>query len=106
MIHLVDFRDHFFRYPLEMLKYSESAWDYLSTRKGGAGYLNRWRVNDWVAALAGSGFATQVIPHIDLVDLVEREQQQYHPTFRNRAEADLRVGAAILVSQKTTESRK
>lgn len=43
-LHFVDLRDHFFKYPFEMLKYSERTWkDFLNPTSN----LNRYRFNDY-----------------------------------------------------------
>ncbi len=43
-LHFVDLRDHFFKYPFEMLKYSEKTWkDFLNPTSN----LNRYRFTDY-----------------------------------------------------------
>ncbi len=43
-VHFVDLRDHFFKYPFEMLKYSEGVWkNFLNPTSN----LNRYRLNDY-----------------------------------------------------------
>lgn len=43
-LHFVDLRDHFFKYPFEMLKYSEKTWrNFLNPTSN----LNRYRLNDY-----------------------------------------------------------
>lgn len=43
-VHFVDLRDHFFKYPFEMLKYSEGVWkNFLNPTSN----LNRYRINDY-----------------------------------------------------------
>ncbi|HRK91217.1 MAG TPA: class I SAM-dependent methyltransferase [Anaerolineales bacterium] len=43
-LHFVDLRDHFFKYPFEMLKFSESVWrNFLNPTSN----LNRYRLNDY-----------------------------------------------------------
>ena len=43
-LHFVDLRDHFFKYPFEMLKFSESAWrNFLNPTSN----LNRFRLPDY-----------------------------------------------------------
>lgn len=56
--HLIDLRDHnlAFRYPFEMLTYSDQVWRrYLDLK--GSFHLNRWRAPDYLAALEHVGFA-------------------------------------------------
>lgn len=57
MLHLVDYRDHFFKYPLHFLQFSRATWD----RWLNPGDLPRWRLYDHVEALAAAGFATTVL---------------------------------------------
>lgn len=55
--HMVDLRDHNFqfRYPFEMLAYSETMWKrWLNL--GGGFHVNRWRAHDHLQALADAGF--------------------------------------------------
>ncbi len=43
-LHFIDLRDHFFKYPFEMLKYSEKTWrNFLNPTSN----LNRYRFNDY-----------------------------------------------------------
>jgi SAM-dependent methyltransferase len=56
-LHMVDLRDHnfHFRYPFEMLTYSDETWDRWLNMRGGF-YVNRWRAHDHLMALANAGF--------------------------------------------------
>ena len=43
-LHFVDLRDHYFKYPFEMLKYSDNVWkNFLNPTSN----LNRYRLNDY-----------------------------------------------------------
>jgi len=56
-VHMVDLRDHNlqFRYPFEMLTFSDATWErWLNL--GGGFYVNRWRAHDYVLAMAEAGF--------------------------------------------------
>jgi SAM-dependent methyltransferase len=55
--HMVDLRDHnfHFRYPFEMLTYSDATWDRWLNLRGGF-HVNRWRAHDHLRALANAGF--------------------------------------------------
>jgi SAM-dependent methyltransferase len=101
MINLVDMRDHFFRYPFEMLKYSPRAWEMLTTASGGSGFLNRWRLGDWLAALERHGFATEVMEHLVDDERLARDKPYFAPEFRERSDEDLRVVAACLISRSS-----
>jgi len=57
MIHIVDYRDHFFKYPFHFLKYSKSVWDrYLNP-----GDLPRWRVCQHMRLFNKHGFSAEII---------------------------------------------
>jgi SAM-dependent methyltransferase len=55
--HFVDLRDHNFRfrYPFEMLTFSDPTWNRWLDLRGGF-HLNRWRVSDYLAAANKAGF--------------------------------------------------
>lgn len=55
--HMVDLRDHNFqfRYPFEMLAYSDETWERWLDLRGGF-HVNRWRAHDHLQALADAGF--------------------------------------------------
>ena len=57
MLHVVDYRDHFFKYPLHFLQFSRKTW----RRFLDPGDLPRWRLADHVTALEQSGFRVQVL---------------------------------------------
>jgi hypothetical protein len=84
-----------------MLKYGEGAWRFLTTRAGGAGYLNRWRLGQWLDALDRHGFRTDAIP--DLIDdeNLKRERPYFREPFRDMPDEQLRIVRATLVSRDT-----
>jgi SAM-dependent methyltransferase len=57
MLHIVDYRDHFFKYPLHFLQFSRWTWQHLLN----PGDLPRWRLGDHKAALERAGFKLRVI---------------------------------------------
>ncbi len=57
MLHVVDYRDHFFKYPLHFLQFSQNTW----RRFLNPGDLPRWRLADHVTALEQAGFSVRVI---------------------------------------------
>ena len=57
MLHVVDYRDHFFKYPLHFLQFSKKTWrKFLDP-----GDLPRWRLGDHTLALEQAGFALRVL---------------------------------------------
>lgn len=57
MLHQVDYRDHFFKYPFQFLTFSQPVWDNLLD----PGDLPRHRLDDHLAALGRAGFEARVL---------------------------------------------
>jgi len=57
MLHLVDYRDHFFKYPFHFLQFSGRVWD----RFLDPGDLPRWRLSGQVRVLEEAGFRVEVL---------------------------------------------
>ena len=100
LISTVDMRDHYFKYPWEMLKYSERQWRLLTTQRGGSGYLNRWRIDKWRQALEERGFRVTVetTQHFDSSILDERPLLD--PAFRGLDDTSLRTAQALVAARK------
>ncbi len=56
MLHRVDYRDHFFKYPYGFLTFSDATWSHWLD----PGDLPRWRLGDHLADLAAAGFEARV----------------------------------------------
>jgi len=57
MLHKVDYRDHFFKYPFQFLTFPRVIWDNLLD----PGDLPRHRLDDHLQALGDAGFAARVL---------------------------------------------
>lgn len=57
MLHIVDYRDHFFKYPLHFLQFSKQTWE----RFLNPGDLPRWRLGHHLSAMFDAGFDARVI---------------------------------------------
>jgi SAM-dependent methyltransferase len=57
MLHRVDYRDHFFKYPYGFLTFSDAVW----SRWLDPGDLPRWRLPDHLANVAEAGFEVRVL---------------------------------------------
>jgi SAM-dependent methyltransferase len=57
MLHVVDYRDHFFKYPYAFLTFSKKTWD----RWLNPGDLERWRMYDHVEAMRAAGFDVSIL---------------------------------------------
>ncbi len=92
MVHAVDYRDHFFKYPYHFLLFSRRAWDaWLDP-----GDLPRWRLGDHVRQLAGAGFRVDVVDARRCDEDFARVAARIHPDF-DRDEVTLPVAQATLV---------
>jgi len=98
MLHLVDYRDHFFKYPLHFLQFSRGTWE----RFLNPGDLPRWRVYDHLEQLTRAGFDPRILNQTREDAAFARIAPQIAGEFR-RDHPLLAVGTAALwatVSQK------
>lgn len=92
MLHVVDYRDHFFKYPLHFLQFSTRTWQ----RFLDPGDLPRWRLGDHLRGLRGEGFVVKVIERdIAKSDDVELVRDSVSIDF-DPSDADLWVLRAVL----------
>ena len=99
-ISTVDMRDHYFKYPWEMLKYSERQWRLLTTQHGGSGYLNRWRIHNWRQALEERGFRVNLEATQQFDSTILQERPLLDPEFRHLNDATLCTAQALIAAQK------
>jgi SAM-dependent methyltransferase len=78
MLHLVDYRDHFFKYPYHFLRFSRRTWD----RFLDPGDLPRWRLYDHLEQLAAAGFDAQVLAQQSDPVAFGRVARRLAPDFR------------------------
>jgi len=90
-LHFVDLRDHFFKYPFEMLKYSENVWkNFLNPTSN----LNRYRWNDYKSVFESNfkSFEFTVIERLE--DEFRKVQGKIQPNFKT---GDVAVDAVTLI---------
>lgn len=92
MLHVVDYRDHFFRYPYHFLQWSRAAWD----RWLNPGDLPRWRLRDHGAAFERAGLRVEVILAKPVPGAFERVRAAVHPEFAGYSEAELAIAYGVL----------
>ena len=102
MLHIVDYRDHFFKYPLHFLQFSARTW----RRFLDPGDLPRWRLSHHLMALDRAGFDTRVMRQEE--DAREFERIRFHisPDFDLE---DPRLGvlnAVLYCERKSSRSLK
>ncbi len=91
-LHFVDLRDHYFKYPFEMLKFSESVWkNFLNPTSN----LNRYRLNDYRHVFDANFTRVEIEILERLVDEFRKAQKQIHVEFKTGDES---VDAVTLIS--------
>ena len=90
-LHFVDLRDHFFKYPFEMLKYSEGVWrKFLNPTSN----LNRYRLNDYRRVFEANFAKVEFTVLERLVDEFRKAQGKIRPEFMT---GDETIDAVTLV---------
>lgn len=92
MLHLVDYRDHFFRFPYHHLLWSEETWQ----RWLNPGDLPRSRIRDHVEAFERAGLHVEVLRASPLTDEFAKVRDRIHPYFARYTEPDLAAAFGIL----------
>jgi hypothetical protein len=92
MLHAVDYRDHFFKYPFHFLLFSRRFWD----RWLDPGNLPRWRLGDHLRLLQAGGFRTEVLDFEALPSEFAKVASAVHPDF-DRSDPNLAVARATLL---------
>jgi len=78
-IHFVDLRDHFFKYPFEMLKYSEHVWrNFLNPTSN----LNRYRFNDYKRVFESNFVKVEFTVLERLMEEFHKAKDRIRPEFK------------------------
>ncbi len=93
MLHRVDYRDHFFKYPFHFLLFSQKVWN----RFLNPGDLPRWRYDDHAAALARAGFDVSVLDYARDEDAFAAVADRLHPDFAARDPDVMNIVTATLL---------
>lgn len=90
-LHFVDLRDHFFKYPFEMLAYSPRTWRrWLNPTSN----LNRYRIADYRQAFEACFEQVEIQVLASDPEAYERVRQRIRPEFTS---GDLEVDTATLI---------
>ncbi len=92
MLHLVDYRDHFFCYPYHHLLWSDATWE----RWLNPGDLPRWRLGDHLACFERHGFAVETLRASPLRADFEKVRRRIHPRFAGHDELSLTTAFGVL----------
>lgn len=97
MLHQVDYRDHFFKYPYAFLTFNEQTW----SRWLDPGDLPRWRLPDHLAEFAAVGFAVEVLARESAAEAFARIEAQLVGRFATGAPG-IDVTSATLLAKVPT----
>lgn len=92
MLHAVDYRDHFFKYPYHFLLFSRQVWE----RWLDPGDLPRWRLGDHLRRLRARGLHAQVIDSESMPEEFAKVAPRMDAGF-DRADPYVAVARAILL---------
>jgi len=92
MLHRVDYRDHFFKYPFQFLTFPQKVWDNLLN----PGDLPRHRLDDHLQALTRAGFHVEVLEYERDTDGFSAVAPFLAPPFAGRNPDMLAVTSAAL----------
>ncbi len=95
MLHIVDYRDHFFKYPYHFLQFSRKHWG----RWLDPGDLPRWRLSDHLRLLSSEGFVVEVLERASDEEAFERIRP-YLSTDFNPKDESLKVTSAVLLARR------
>ncbi|MEE9604272.1 MAG: methyltransferase domain-containing protein [Candidatus Scalindua sp.] len=79
MIHIVDYRDHFFKYPFHFLQFSEKTWNTLFN----PGDLPRHRLHDHIEAFGKYDFSVEIVIEEYDDEEYEKIKNYLNNRFRN-----------------------
>ncbi len=92
MIHSVDYRDHFNKYPFHFLQFSDTTW----RRFLNPGDLTRHRISDHIRSFQRNGFSVEVLEKKLDSNSYERIKNHIHRDFLKYPLEDLATVSAVL----------
>jgi SAM-dependent methyltransferase len=101
MFHIVDYRDHFFKYPYHMLQFSRKTW----RRWLDPGDLPGWRLNDHVRMLEEAGFKVACREIKRDMDEFEKVKPYISHDY-DCNDPDLSIASCIIVTHRNSGMNK
>lgn len=96
-LHFVDLRDHFFKYPFEMLKFSERVWkNFLNPTSN----LNRYRLNDYRRVFEKNFTGVEFIVLERLADEFRKAKDQIRAEFKTGDEQADAVTLLLVIARE------
>lgn len=100
MIHAVDYRDHFFKYPYHFLLFSRRTWE----RWLDPGDLPRWRLSDHRQLFRSCGFDVRILHSATQADEFHRVTGYLAAEF-DATDPDVSVSTAVLAAKRRPSDR-
>jgi SAM-dependent methyltransferase len=105
-VHYVHLRDHYFKFPFDMLKYSKFVWErVLTTRKGGGGYQNRARLSQLLRVFGANELRPLSVERTERLDEMLTVKHLFHEDFQSLDDEDLATVDALITLRKGTGAR-
>ncbi|OGS37216.1 MAG: hypothetical protein A2293_15170 [Elusimicrobia bacterium RIFOXYB2_FULL_49_7] len=100
-VHFIDLRDHFFRYPFEMLTVPTWLWEKGLTGSGNSGYQNRLRTDDYAQLAKQAGFhAVRFLALSRAPEAYRLIKKHLHPHFQGRPDEVMNITVLALSGVK------
>jgi SAM-dependent methyltransferase len=97
MLHQIDYRDHFFKYPFHFLTFSRDVWENLLN----PGDLPRLRLDDHLQALGRCGFQAEILERETAPESLAAVTPFLAPEFAGRDKDMLATATAALFCRKS-----
>ena len=94
MLHLVDYRDHFFKYPYHFLTFSNKCWQQWLN----PGDLPRWRLDDQLQFFKDCGFQVDILDKEILQDEFIKVEPYIYANFKKSASNFAVTHAVLMIS--------
>ncbi len=97
MIHRIDYRDHFFKYPFHFYKFNKKTWGRIGTG------LSRLRVIDHLNILEEAGFKSRILDRdVAMNDFLKfKSKNKIHNDFERYRDEELATKFAVIFAEKT-----
>lgn len=93
MIHIVDYRDHFFKYPYHFLIFSNKTWNTFLN----PGDLYRYRLKDHCFAFKKNGYTVKILEEKTEKNKFEDIKLRIHPEFKKFSGKEISITQASLL---------
>jgi SAM-dependent methyltransferase len=94
MLHVVDYRDHFFKYPYHFLQFSKNIWDLFLN----PGDLERWRINQHIHQFEKTGFIVDVLHTETDAENFEKIKPYLHNDYKNNDKMNSVIHGVLFVN--------